>query len=212
VDPLPPSRRLVCIDGQPDRPGSAADPSSTGVRQFAGASRPITPAPHPASPREEAGRGDGKPRFRTNAHLVGCREVKSVRAPSPRFFAGRDSVRAWVIGRAASNTIAAADPRLKICMHTIAAYAGIQSRGTYSRVWMPAFAGMTLTRRAQNARPNEHHASAASASPGSTLSRILSAISPELSRIAISMRLAVSGLAFRKAFAFSRPCPRRVLS
>jgi hypothetical protein len=29
----------------------------------ASASRPITRAPHPASPRKEAGRGDGKPRF-----------------------------------------------------------------------------------------------------------------------------------------------------
>ena len=31
-------------------------------------SRLITHAPHPASPRKEAGRGDGKPQFTTNAH------------------------------------------------------------------------------------------------------------------------------------------------
>jgi len=56
------------------------------------------------------------------------------------------------------------------------------------------------------------YASATSGSLGSTLSRMRSAIRPEFSRIAASILLAISGLALRKVFAFSRPCPRRVLS
>jgi hypothetical protein len=52
--------------------------------------------PHSISPRKEAGRGDGKPRFptrRPKRHLVGGREDTTFRAPSPRLCAGRGEVR-----------------------------------------------------------------------------------------------------------------------
>src|SRR5271168_4406922 len=69
-----------------------------------------------------------------------------------------------------------------------------------------AAGGSSWRRGALGARaPTAVQASAASPSEGSTLSRIRSAISPELSRIAASMRLAISGLAFRNVLAFSRP-------
>ena len=62
--------------------------------------------PHCISPREEAGRGDGMPQFSTNAPpkhpLVGDREGTTVRAPSPRLFAGRGEVRGVAISRPGS--------------------------------------------------------------------------------------------------------------
>ena len=67
--------------------------------------RQITPAPHPASPRKEAGRGDGSrssPRMRPKCHLVGGCEGTTVRAPSPRLFAGRGAVRGRAISRPGS--------------------------------------------------------------------------------------------------------------
>jgi hypothetical protein len=62
-------------------------------------------------------------------------------------------------------------------------------------------------------RPRRTQPSAVSASsPSSSPARIFSAIRPEFSRTAASMRAAISGLALRKVLAFSRPCPIRWLS
>ena len=62
----------------------------------------------------------------------------------------------------------------------------------------------------------EAYSSAGSSSPSASRSaapaRICSAIRPEFWRIAVSILVLMSGLAFRNAFAFSRPWPRRWLS
>ena len=53
--------------------------------------RLITHAPHPASPRKEAGRGDGKPQFSTNApEMPSRRRPRSheVRPPLPASLRG----------------------------------------------------------------------------------------------------------------------------
>src|SRR5436305_270743 len=57
----------------------------------------------------------------------------------------------------------------------------------------------------------ESHPSAASSSLSSSSgpARIFSAISPALPRIAASILVAISGLVFRNALAFSRPCQMR---
>ena len=83
-------------------------------------------------PAKKRGEGDGKPQFflRSRCHLVRRREVTAVRAPSTRLFAGRGAVRGLAIGRTASNTIAAAEPRPKVVAHTKAAFAGITKRAT----------------------------------------------------------------------------------
>jgi len=54
--------------------------------------------------------------------------------------------------------------------------------------------------------------SSPSASRSAAPARICSAIRPEFWRIAVSILAVMSGLAFRNAFAFSRPWPRRWLS
>ena len=85
---------------------------------------PLT-LPLPAKRRGEGTASRSSVRMRPKCHLVGGREVTSVRAPSPRLFAGRGAVRGLAIGRTASNTIAAAEPRLKKLCASIAASAGM---------------------------------------------------------------------------------------
>jgi hypothetical protein len=74
--------------------------------------------------------------------------------------------------------------------------------------WRRTTDGSGRTARRQLSAASSSPSASASGSP----SRILSARMPEFCRMAASMRSAISGLALRKAFAFSRPCPMRWLS
>jgi len=74
---------------------------------------PLT-LPLPAKRRGEGTASRSSVRMRPKCHLVGGREVMSVRAPSPRLFAGRGAVRGRAISRTVSNTTAAAKPSRKV--------------------------------------------------------------------------------------------------
>ena len=67
-------------------------------------------------------------------------------------------------------------------------------------------------RRTQVAEAQSSAGSSPSASRSGVPAKICSAISPEFCRIATSILAVMSGLARRKALAFSRPCPSRWLS
>jgi hypothetical protein len=101
-------------------------------------SRLITHAPHPASPRKEAGRGDGSRsslRMPPKCHLVGDREGTAVRAPSPRLFAGRGAARGGAISRLGSRESRfSPNPQAvsKRSVNPITAFAGM-TRGRIAR-------------------------------------------------------------------------------
>jgi hypothetical protein len=102
----------------------------------AGATRPITRAPHPASPRKEAGRGDGTPRFSTNAlELPSRRRPRSLVGSRPlspplwweRFGEGPGD---WPHGLKHDRS---RRTKAESCVQPISANAGMTRRSTVAR-------------------------------------------------------------------------------